>query len=129
MWLSAIHHSEIVGPVFLDFKEALDAVVYTILQQKWQAYLNDPFVILLFQSYLSDRSQYVCANIAGVPQGSNSRPLLFCIFINDLQLYIEDKKKKKTHSADDLSLDTSGKIVKEAEVMLQKNINKVSDWC
>ena len=87
--LSAIDRSEIVGAVFLDFKKAFDLVNHTILQQKVRVYLNNSSVIPFFQSYLSDRPQYVCANgklsavgtiQSGVPQGNILGPLLFCYF-------------------------------------------------
>ena len=94
-------------------------------------------LIPFFQSYLSDRSQYVCANgklstvgtkQSGVPQGSILGPL-FCIFINDLPLHIQDKKVRNSLFADDSSLDTSEKTVKEIEVTLQKSLNEVYGWC
>ena len=66
---------------------------------------------------------------SGVPQGSILGPLLFCIFINDLPLHIQDKKVRNSLFADDSSLDTSGKTVKEIEVTLQKSLNDVSGWC
>ena len=66
---------------------------------------------------------------SGVPQGSILGPLLFCIFINDLPLHIQYKKVRNSLFADDLSLDTSGKTVKEIEVTLQKSLNEVSGWC
>ena len=138
MWLSAVDRSEIVGAVFLDFRKAFDLVDHTILQQKLRVYLNNSSAVRFFQSYLSDRSQYVCANgkfsatgtiQSGVPQGSILGPLLFCIFINDLPLHIQDKKVRNSLFADDSSLDTSGKTVNEIEVTLQKSLNDVSGWC
>ena len=62
-------------------------------------------------------------------QGSILGPLLFCIFINNLPLLIQDKKFRNPLLADDSSLDTNGKTLKEFEVRLQKSITEVSDWC
>ena len=47
-------------------------------------------------------------------------PFLFCIFINDLPLHIQAKKVRNSLFADDSSLNTSGKTLKEIEVRLQK---------
>ena len=131
MWLSAVDRSKIVEAVFLDFRKAFDLVAHTILQQKLRVYLNNSSVVPFFQSYLSDRSQLSAMGTiqSGVPQGSILGPLLFCIFINDLPLHIQDKKVRNSLFADDSSLGTSGKTVKEIEVTLQKSLNDVSGWC
>ena len=137
MWPSAVDRSETVEAVFLEFRKAFDLVDHTILQQKLRVYLNNSSVIPFFQSYLSDRSQYVCANgklsavgtiQSGVPQGGILGPLLFCKFITDLPLHIQDKKVRNSPFADDSSRDTSGKTVKEIAVTLQKSLNEVSSW-
>ena len=72
MWLSAVDRSEIVGAVFLDFRKAFDLVDHTILQQKLRVYLNNSSAVRFFQSYLSDRSQYVCANGKFSATGTNT---------------------------------------------------------
>ena len=79
--------------IFIDLKKAFDTVINGILLKKLEHYSVRGIPLLWFESYLSNRKQYVSVNgntsdeliiTHGVTHGSVLGPLLFLMFINDL---------------------------------------------
>ena len=88
------------------------------------------------KSYLTNRTQKTLANgpvsdtlpvTCGVPQGSVLGPLLFLIFINDLQPALSNCKVKLY--ADDSVLYHSGVNVRETAQLLQISLDEFGHWC
>ena len=87
------------------------------------------------QSYLKNRKQRVHINskfsfekdvIAGVPQGSVDRPLLFSLFINDLVFFIE--QSILSNYADDNNLFVSREDKELTKTLLCSDFETVENW-
>ena len=124
-----------VDVIYLDFAKAFDKVPKERLLEKMKAHGVRGRVLRWIRNWLTDRRQRVVLNgkksgwqpvLSGVPQGSVLGPLLFLVFINDL-----DDAAKKVEMfkkfADDTKL--GGRVASAAQrATLQEALDRLCDW-
>jgi hypothetical protein len=130
----AIDKGEYAIGIFLDFSKAFDTINQKIPIQKLEHYGIRGITRQWFEDYLKNRKQIVKCNQvkskamiikSGVPQGSILGPILFRLYIND----IENCSKLISFIlfADDTNIFYSNKCLKTLNKIMQTEIDKVAE--
>jgi hypothetical protein len=132
---TALDNSDPVDVIYLDFAKAFDTVPHERLKKKLKAHGISGGLLRWISAWLSDRKQRVVLNgkestweavLSGVPQGSVLGPLLFLLFINDLDQAVS-LSELLYKFADDTKL---ASLIKNEEdrQRLQASLNGLVQW-
>ena len=132
---TAIDQGKFSVGIFLDLSKAFDTINHRILIRKLDHYGIRGVAKKWFENYLCNRKQLVKYNgvkseemtiTSGVPQGSVLGPLLFLLYINDIQYC--SKLVSIILFADDTNILYSDACLETLNEILQTEMNKIAYW-
>ena len=123
--------------IYLDFSKAFDKVDHALLIKKLQLYGIGGKLLVWFKAFLSNRKQKVVVNgmvsaiqlvLSGVPQGTVLGPLLFLLFVNDLEGCVKHSKLKLFADDSRLIKSLHPSLFEHDAGHLQDDLDAVLDW-
>ena len=119
--------------MYLDFSKAFDTVNHNILMSKLLH--NGIRGVMWFESYLSNRKQYVSINNCSssisnitmcVPHASVLGPVIFILFINEM--YRFSNQMRFVHFADDTAVFASDSDINNVHATVNRKLVGVDNW-
>ena len=129
----AIDEGKPLDVIYLDFSKAFDKVPHIRLLHKIESHGISGNVAAWIGEWLCDRKQQVVLNgkfsrlqdvLSGVPQGSVLGPILFLIFVNDIDTVVSSHIQK---FADDCKVCRSVPTAEDIDIR-QQDINNLCQW-
>ena len=134
--IRAMNRSEVTLAILIDYSKAFDTIEHELLLTKLLKLGFSVDAIKILHSYLTDRNQYVQIDdkssslssiFFGVPQGSILGPVLFNLYVQDLN---ENVTSASIQYADDTTLYRSCKpsSIVDCTKLLEHDLDSLAQW-
>ena len=135
--LKSVDNKRLTTLVLFDLSKAFESVDHSILLKKISNIGVSNKALSWFESYISDRKQFVCIGSAvskvlpsthGVLQGAILSPLLFCIYINDLSRVPQSSEMESFVDNCKIFMSLSIEVIANAKLNIEEHLKSVATW-